>query len=996
MTATGLMPLLAQQLVEQGSPPAQQRRPLPPPHQQQTAQSLRGPPLSFTSMRSAQQSSKKGSAGTPDKEKREFVFSWTDEMLAQKYQFLEEVGFGNWGSVWKVIPKDQSDRVQSVKLVHRSAQPTSAARLRALWTEFKCVRAFADDPHPNLIRFYSFILSPSYALCVMDFHRRLMPVSLAESHARPYLLQLLSAVAHLHKHGISHNDIKASNILLSNEDRPILIDFGFAQQYEVGHPEAFLSSLSWGTPEYLSPERAKGAVHDERLSDVFALGVTMYEIVVGRTPFEETEDETFLNRDALVEYYKRTLTGRFWGKSDLSTSFTHLISKMISPEPGQRMASCAIASGHPFFMIRKEPVVRSSTSESPSIAPPARTSPAQAQGQRDEASERMHGATRMLGSEGCKKAAFVIYEDADQGDAPAAVPASTFAPKPLALVERTNQTLKLTVTGETAPLTKTARAPPGPSRIPIRTMKERLSGPSRADASQPFDIPKRVPSHHRVVSTPLALANGNPVRPRVTSQPLLQSRSSTEDSEAPNSKRRALSRTFSSTRKPPPALTHERNVLTTSGIAVVTPEEGGYGPRLANTTEMLIDTTTPPTITRSRTCTVTPDSKGSGSQSVDGVSSRDFPKLNKKSPRSLSNSLKKLSTKHVRRAPSVLSLGSSIFGSRRRVSSSNTTFEIVEAERVMDRTAHTLPLDLRLTPQKQPEIAQARLVNLSQRSQDITPPRQTDPFLISASAAVPRTPPFRPGHRRIPTAIRNTPTVILHESTDDGDCSESDYSRTGTAVFDARLVSPPPPPRVVAEAQRLPTWVPDSDSDDASGEGDVDEPTITLSSSPAHSRKTASRAFPGFTQQAQRDEREQPAVRPAQDASLRGLPRPTSTFSTSPFTNLHVRNNSASIFDEDDVPNKLNESTGRDSSGGLHKRSRSVVSFFSLFGPSPSLSTSSTSAIDPWAPDGTVRKEAKEGKVAFATGSALDRLPEKHDKDKKAGRLRKVFGRLFR
>ena len=86
MTASGLMPLLAQQLVEQGSPPAQQRRPLPPAHQQQTAQSLRAPPLSFTSMRSAQQSSKKGSAGTPDKEKREFVFSWTDEMLAQKYQ----------------------------------------------------------------------------------------------------------------------------------------------------------------------------------------------------------------------------------------------------------------------------------------------------------------------------------------------------------------------------------------------------------------------------------------------------------------------------------------------------------------------------------------------------------------------------------------------------------------------------------------------------------------------------------------------------------------------------------------------------------------------------------------------------------------------------------------------------------------------------------------------------------------------------------------------
>ena len=85
MASTGLMPLLAQQLVEQGSPPAQQRRPLPP-QQPQTTRSLRAPPLSSTSVRSAQQSSRKGLFGTPDKEKREFVFSWTDEMLAQKCQ----------------------------------------------------------------------------------------------------------------------------------------------------------------------------------------------------------------------------------------------------------------------------------------------------------------------------------------------------------------------------------------------------------------------------------------------------------------------------------------------------------------------------------------------------------------------------------------------------------------------------------------------------------------------------------------------------------------------------------------------------------------------------------------------------------------------------------------------------------------------------------------------------------------------------------------------
>lgn len=112
----------------------------------------------------------------------------------------------------------------------------------------RCVRLFETDPHPNLIRFYSFIISPSYALCVMESHPRLMPVSLSEAQARPYMFELVSAVAHLHRLGITHSDIKPSNILLSKEDRPILIDFGFAQHYDVEHPAAFLSSLSWGTP----------------------------------------------------------------------------------------------------------------------------------------------------------------------------------------------------------------------------------------------------------------------------------------------------------------------------------------------------------------------------------------------------------------------------------------------------------------------------------------------------------------------------------------------------------------------------------------------------------------------------------------------------------------------------------------------------------------------------------------------------------------------------
>jgi serine/threonine protein kinase len=150
----------------------------------------------------------------------------------------------------------------------------------------------------------------------MDFHPRLVPVEIPESRAIKYLKELISAVDFLHSNSVTHNDIKPSNILLSDDDTIKLCDFGFAQRYpDNGQKEPhgdskpalprFHSQISYGTPEYLSPERAKATVHDERLSDIWSLGVTCYEIRVGRTPFEQDTTEEFLTKEALEVYYER-------------------------------------------------------------------------------------------------------------------------------------------------------------------------------------------------------------------------------------------------------------------------------------------------------------------------------------------------------------------------------------------------------------------------------------------------------------------------------------------------------------------------------------------------------------------------------------------------------------------------------------------------------------------------------------------------------------------
>lgn len=128
-----------------------------------------------------------------------------------------------------------------------------------------------------------------------------------ESRAKRYIGQLLSGLDFMHLSGCTHNDLKPSNVLLSAQDEAVLCDFGFAQRYDLEPIEEnadgaaqgkrpFISKLSWGaelellapaspahlsfsgTPEYLSPERVKAKPHDERLSDLWSLGVTAYEV----------------------------------------------------------------------------------------------------------------------------------------------------------------------------------------------------------------------------------------------------------------------------------------------------------------------------------------------------------------------------------------------------------------------------------------------------------------------------------------------------------------------------------------------------------------------------------------------------------------------------------------------------------------------------------------------------------------------------------------------
>ncbi|KAJ3777497.1 CAMK/CAMKL/MARK protein kinase [Lentinula raphanica] len=269
------------------------------------------------------------------------VFSFQDdEELSNRLQFVKEIGCGNWGSVWLCELKGE-DRVHkrplATKLVHRNKESkTSAARVKSLWNEMKIIRRLKSDPHPSIIKFESFLLTPSYAIITMAYHPDLVTVQVSESHARVWFKHLLSAVQFLHSRGIVHNDIKPANILLSAKGIPVLCDFGFAEAYDLSSSAAFHSRFAYGTPEYLAPERARGIPHDTRKSDIWSLGVSFFEILIGRTPFENSDTDQCITEEDLQKYWGRTLRGKWVGVWKMSKGMERLLKRMLSPNADLR------------------------------------------------------------------------------------------------------------------------------------------------------------------------------------------------------------------------------------------------------------------------------------------------------------------------------------------------------------------------------------------------------------------------------------------------------------------------------------------------------------------------------------------------------------------------------------------------------------------------------------------------------------------------------------
>jgi len=206
-------------------------------------------------------------------------------LLAGRYQVSGELGSGGMAHVYEALDL-QLQRPVAVKVLREDLIGDPGFRTRFLQE----ARAAANLAHPNIVTVYDSGIDQDRFFFVMERvagtdlktllrRRGRLPVD----EAVQIMIQIAAGVGYAHRAGLVHCDLKPQNILVAPDGRAKITDFGIARALSTIDPNES-SEYVWGSPQYFAPEQAAGAAPSPA-SDVYALGVILYEMVTGRLPF---------------------------------------------------------------------------------------------------------------------------------------------------------------------------------------------------------------------------------------------------------------------------------------------------------------------------------------------------------------------------------------------------------------------------------------------------------------------------------------------------------------------------------------------------------------------------------------------------------------------------------------------------------------------------------------------------------------------------------------
>ncbi|MFH1436086.1 MAG: serine/threonine-protein kinase [Pseudomonadota bacterium] len=277
------------------------------------------------------------------------VDPYVGQCILGQFWIEDEIGRGGMGSVYKAKQPDM-DRMVAVKVLH-----TRLAARQDLVQRFRReARAMSKLTHPNTARVFLFGQLDSGALyIVMEFldGDNLLQVEKTDGPFSParaarVMMQVCGALEEAHKTGIIHRDLKPENIVLTSqgglEDFPKVLDFGLAKMNDPDPSTGSIRVLTqqgaiFGTPEFMSPEQAKGDPLDPR-SDIYSLGIILYEMLTCKLPFKARNP-----MDYIAQHIKADPIPVHERSSGVKLDGSHweVLRKSIMKDPAQRYQTAA-------------------------------------------------------------------------------------------------------------------------------------------------------------------------------------------------------------------------------------------------------------------------------------------------------------------------------------------------------------------------------------------------------------------------------------------------------------------------------------------------------------------------------------------------------------------------------------------------------------------------------------------------------------------------------
>lgn len=307
------------------------------------------------------------SAKTPKLESTVPVPPSPPKRMFGRYELLSLLGRGAFGEVWKAF--DTIDRRHvALKLLRSQSEvkPGDEESAREARLRFEReARTLSRIEHPGVVRLYKFgeidgrlylasELIEGLNLQMLVKRMRADEHSLTHKEAAQLCGQVAEALHAAHEAGIVHRDLKPANILMDTNGLPHVADFGLAKREDRAEYTLTQDQTVLGTPEYMSPEQWRDSHKVGPASDVYSLGVILYELLTGRVPFPCTTDKWILLRDLVLK--EEPIAPRRLSLA-IPIGLESICLKCLEKDPAQRFATAADLCQELNRFVRGNPIV---------------------------------------------------------------------------------------------------------------------------------------------------------------------------------------------------------------------------------------------------------------------------------------------------------------------------------------------------------------------------------------------------------------------------------------------------------------------------------------------------------------------------------------------------------------------------------------------------------------------------------------------------------------